>query len=177
MIGSFENAFVSSRRFLLPGGYLIITWMSGWMPASYYSLDGGINWFHVLCQLLITDFFQYLMHVMRWERTHDSSLHISTVSQASSFHYESTTVWCFQRISDRYSLHDFNSLVDLCWNCSGKCVVVHDFRISVCQLAVSNALGISPCVNGLFHAIGFGAPADHHVHHKLFLFNYGPLFM
>ena len=28
-----------------------------------------------------------------------------------------------------------------------------------------------------FRAVGFGTAADHHVHHKLFVFNYGHLFM
>ena len=29
----------------------------------------------------------------------------------------------------------------------------------------------------LFKYIGFGTAADHHVHHKLFVYNYGHLFM
>lgn len=28
-----------------------------------------------------------------------------------------------------------------------------------------------------FHAIGFGTPSDHHVHHKYFKYNFGHLFM
>jgi lathosterol oxidase len=29
----------------------------------------------------------------------------------------------------------------------------------------------------VFRIIGFGTAADHHVHHKLFIYNYGHLFM
>ena len=31
--------------------------------------------------------------------------------------------------------------------------------------------------DGVFRAVGFGTAADHHVHHKLFVFNFGHLFM
>eukprot|EP01031_Cornospumella_fuschlensis_P033149 gene33149-40107_t len=48
--------------FLMLGGYLTGTWMLGLMPSSYYSFSGGINFFHVAMQLLITDFIQYVMH-------------------------------------------------------------------------------------------------------------------
>ncbi|CAE8644698.1 unnamed protein product [Polarella glacialis] len=31
--------------------------------------------------------------------------------------------------------------------------------------------------DGIFRRLGFGTAADHHVHHRLFVFNYGHLFM
>lgn len=39
--------------FVLLGGYLVGTWMFNLMPASYYSLEGPVNWGHVLAQLLL----------------------------------------------------------------------------------------------------------------------------
>lgn len=45
------------------GGYLVGTWMLGLMPASYYSFAGGIDWKHVLLQLLLQDLVQYVMHM------------------------------------------------------------------------------------------------------------------
>jgi len=48
--------------FIMLGGYLIGTWMAGWMPISYYSFKGGINVKHVVMQLLLQDFIQYIMH-------------------------------------------------------------------------------------------------------------------
>ena len=50
--------------FVMLGTYLIGTWMFGLMPASYYSFKGGINWFHVVLQLLLQDGIQYLMHLV-----------------------------------------------------------------------------------------------------------------
>jgi len=50
--------------FVLLGGYLCLTWMLGLMPSSYYSFSGGINWIHVLLQLLIQDAIQYVMHLL-----------------------------------------------------------------------------------------------------------------
>ena len=48
--------------FIMLGGYLIGTWMAGLMPTSYYSFNGGINVKHVVMQLLLQDFIQYIMH-------------------------------------------------------------------------------------------------------------------
>jgi sterol desaturase/sphingolipid hydroxylase (fatty acid hydroxylase superfamily) len=50
--------------FVMLGGYLIGTWMFGLMPSSYYSFSGGINWSHVIIQLLLQDGIQYLMHIL-----------------------------------------------------------------------------------------------------------------
>ena len=50
--------------FVMLGSYLIGTWMFGLMPASYYSFKGGINWVHVIMQLLLQDGIQYLMHLV-----------------------------------------------------------------------------------------------------------------
>jgi hypothetical protein len=54
---------VQVEGFVLLGGYLAVTWIFGWMPDSYYKLDGKINWWHVGLQLLIQDAVQYLLHV------------------------------------------------------------------------------------------------------------------
>jgi len=40
--------------FCLLGAYLCGTWMLGLMPASYYSLEGSVDWLQVLAQLLLT---------------------------------------------------------------------------------------------------------------------------
>ena len=50
--------------FIMLGGYLAGTWMFGLMPSTYYSFEGGINWLHVLMQLLVQDLIQYLMHMI-----------------------------------------------------------------------------------------------------------------
>lgn len=56
--------FCQPEGLVMMGGYLIGTWMFGLMPSSYYSFAGGINWKHVLVQLLIQDFVQYAMHLL-----------------------------------------------------------------------------------------------------------------
>jgi sterol desaturase/sphingolipid hydroxylase (fatty acid hydroxylase superfamily) len=48
--------------FLLLTAYLSITWIFSLMPASYYSLEGSANWLHVLVQMLVVDFIQFMMH-------------------------------------------------------------------------------------------------------------------
>ena len=59
--------------FVMLGTYLIGTWMYGLMPASYYSFSGGINWVHVVLQLLLQDGIQYAMHMV--EHKLDSRLY------------------------------------------------------------------------------------------------------
>ena len=46
--------------FVMLGSYLVGTWMLGWMPRSYYSFAGGVNWLHVALQLLLQDGLQYV---------------------------------------------------------------------------------------------------------------------
>lgn len=48
--------------FVLLGLYLSLTWMCGWMPRSYYSFEGGIEWTKVGLCLLCQDALQYAMH-------------------------------------------------------------------------------------------------------------------
>ena len=55
--------FSRPEGFLLLGSYLTLTWMFRLLPDSYYSFEGGVNWFHVFCQLLLIDFFQTMMHL------------------------------------------------------------------------------------------------------------------
>jgi len=43
--------------------YLSLTWMFSLMPESYYDIESPCNFFHVLVQLLVVDFFTYVFHV------------------------------------------------------------------------------------------------------------------
>merc|ERR1712146_600465 len=77
-MGLFEGLkthLAQPEGFIMLGSYLTGTWMFGLMPASYYSFDGGINWFQVLQQLLIQDLVQYLMHLVEHEVKTQSVIH------------------------------------------------------------------------------------------------------
>ena len=58
-----QTHLAQPEGFVMLGGYLTISWMFGLMPSTYYSFSGGINWWHVLAQLLIQDLVQYGMHL------------------------------------------------------------------------------------------------------------------
>jgi hypothetical protein len=47
--------------FFVLASYLSLTWMFNLMPSSYYSFEGGINWIHVLQQLLLQVFHPLLV--------------------------------------------------------------------------------------------------------------------
>ena len=49
--------------FVILVSYLSLTWMFNLMPSSYYSFEGGINWLHVLLQLLIQVCMDYTLYV------------------------------------------------------------------------------------------------------------------
>jgi sterol desaturase/sphingolipid hydroxylase (fatty acid hydroxylase superfamily) len=73
LITGLKEHLSQPEGFIMLGGYLIITWMFGLMPSSYYSFSGGINWPHVALQLLITDCIQFIMHLL--EHKLDSRLY------------------------------------------------------------------------------------------------------
>jgi hypothetical protein len=49
--------------FVLLATYLSVTWMCHWMPAEYYSFEGGIQWGRLALCLISQDGIQYLMHL------------------------------------------------------------------------------------------------------------------
>lgn len=65
--------------FVMLGGYLVGTWMLGLMPASYYSFSGGIDWKHVLLQLLLQDLVQYCMHMAEHKVPPITTAHTSSL--------------------------------------------------------------------------------------------------
>jgi hypothetical protein len=158
--------------FVLLGGYLIAYWMLGTMPASYYSFSGGINWFHVLVQLLIQDFFMYIMH--RGE-------HI--FAELYKYTHKPHHRWTNPRMFDAFngSLGDTFLMILVPLVMTSRCVNANVWSYMAFGSIYANWLTMIhseyPHVwDPVFKAIGFGTAWDHHVHHKLFTFNYGHLF-
>ena len=160
--------------FVMLGGYLIVYWMMDWMPSSYYSFSNGINWVHVFAQLLIVDFLQFLAHIME----HNISSYFYQISHKP--HHRFTN----PRLFDAFD----GSLADtLCMILGPLFLTSRLIPANVWSYMTFGALYANWLVlvhaeyshvwDGLFRAIGFGTAGDHHVHHKLFLFNFGHLFM
>lgn len=198
--------------FVMLGGYLIGTWMSGLMPASYYSFEGGINWGQVALQLLLQDLIQYGMHgiehVIKVESTVQlPSLSISYFSgkalekseEREPSGYRLTIKWPYNLYANSHKPHHrfTNPRLFDAFNGSPTdtflMILVPLFltaRLVHCNvwsymtfgslyanwLTLIHAEYSHPWDN-LFRKFGLGTAADHHVHHKLFHYNYGHTFM
>jgi hypothetical protein len=160
--------------FVLLGGYLSLTWMMGIMPASYYSFSGGINWWHVVLQLLIQDVIQTLMHLAEHEISKD------VYRFTHKPHHRFTNPKLFDAFNGSLGDTFFMILVPLM--VTARLVHANVWSYMAFGSIYANWLTLihseySHPWDGLFRALRFGTASDHHVHHKLFIFNFGHLFM
>lgn len=160
--------------FVLLGGYLIGTWMLGLMPTSYYSFTGGINWYHVILQLLLQDSIQYGMHLFE----HNASSWIYKMSHKP--HHRFTNPRLFDAFNGSVADTVLMILVPLI--ITARLVNANVWSYMAFGSLYANWLTLIHSEyahpwDSLFRGIGFGTAADHHIHHKLFKFNFGHLFM
>lgn len=160
--------------FVLIGGYLVGTWMLGWMPSTYYNFSGGINWWHVAAQLLLQDGFQYVMHygehkVSAWVYRHSHKPHHRFTNP---------------RVFDAFdgSLTDTTLMIVVPFIIVARLVPANVWSYMTFGSLYANWLVLIHSEfahpwDGVFRKLGLGSAADHHVHHRLFVFNYGHLFM
>lgn len=166
--------FAQPEGFGLLGSYLVGTWMFGWMPACYYCFSGGINWFHVAIQLLLQDCLQYIMHVgehkvSSWIYCHSHKPHHRFTNPRIFDAFNGSLADTFLMVvvplatvsqvvpSNVWSYMAFGSIY------AGWLVLIHS--------------EYSHPWDAMFRKIGFATPADHHVHHRFFIHNYGHIFM
>jgi sterol desaturase/sphingolipid hydroxylase (fatty acid hydroxylase superfamily) len=159
--------------FILLGGYLSGTWMFNLMPASYYSFDGGVSAIHVVAQLLIVDFFQTVMHKVEHKI---SSIYVGSHKP----HHVFKAPVLFDAFNGSFNDTVFMILVPLYITAN----IVHCNVWS--YMAFGAIYGNYLCLihseyshawDPFFRMVGIGTAGDHHVHHKLFRYNYGHLFM
>lgn len=160
--------------FVMLGGYLISTWMFGLMPETYYSFSGGINWIHVVAQLLCVDALQWGMHNLE----HNLDKRLYRVSHKP--HHRFTNPKMFDAFNGSPADTFLMILLPLL-------VTAHVVRTNVWSYMTFGSLYANwLCLihseyvlpwDSVFRAVGMGTAADHHVHHKLFIYNFGHLFM
>jgi len=160
--------------FGLIGGYLIGTWMLGWMPSSYYSFAGGIHWRYVIAQLLLQDFIQAVMHYGE----HKVSAWVYKNSHKS--HHRNTNPRLFDAFDG--SMADTTLMIIVPFIVVARLVPANVWDYMTFGSLYANWLCLihSEWVHpweGVFKMLGLGTASDHHVHHRLFVFNYGHLFM
>jgi len=159
--------------FGLIGGYLVGTWMLGWMPASYYSFAGGIRWHYVIAQLLLQDCMQMIMHLGE----HKVSSWVYKHSHKS--HHRNTNPRLFDAFDG--SMADTTLMILVPFIVVARVVPANVWDYMAFGSLYANWLCLihSEFVHPwewAFKKLGLGTAGDHHVHHRLFVFNYGHLF-
>lgn len=160
--------------FIILGGYLIGTWMSGLMPASYYSFAGGISITHLFAQLLVVDALQTMMHFL------EHKVHPVLYQFSHKPHHRFTNPRLFDAFNGSFADTIFMILLPL--YVTANVVPANVWTYMAFGSVYANWLTLihsefhHPWDKSLFRWIGFGTAGDHHVHHKLFIWNYGHLF-
>jgi len=159
--------------FVLMGAYLAATWMFRVMPDSYYNFEGGIQWGLVFSQLLITDAAQYGMHQVEHQ-----------VKQLYKKSHKPHHRFTNPRLFDAFNGSPTDTCLMILVPLGFTAQIIH------CNLWSYIAFGslyanwltlihseVHHPWDSLFRTVGFGTPADHHVHHKYFHYNFGHTFL
>jgi len=172
--------------FVMLGGYLIGTWMFGLMPKSYYSFEGGINWKHVVMQLLLQDGIQFGMHML--EHRFDTMVKTVTNDKVRTELYKASHKphhrFYNPRLFDAFNGSPTDTflmiLVPLILTARLVNANVWSYMafgsLYANWLTLIHAEYVHPW-DFVFRALGLGTAADHHIHHKLQKYNFGHLFM
>lgn len=169
LIAHFSNV----EGILLLAIYLSITWLAEWMPCSYYCWNGGIKWHHVLVQLLLQDFLQYIFH----------RLEHSFVILYQNFHIQHHR-YKVPKLFDAFSGSLGDTIIMILIPMWSTSRIVHTNLWSYIAFGAiySSWLLIIHCEydfpwDGPCRKFGFGTPREHRAHHKHLKYNYGHLFM
>ena len=161
--------------FVLLGIYLTATWMFKLMPLSYYSFDGNIQWVYVFACLVIQDGLQFVMHLLE----HSVSKAFYNISHKPHHKFHNP------RLFDAFNgsvadtvlmillpLYATANLMRYCnvWTYMAFGTMYANWLV----LIHSEYVFPWDC---MFRKLGLGTPGDHHVHHKVFKYNYGHTFM
>lgn len=160
--------------FVLLASYLSGTWMFRLMPETYYLWDGGICIKHVIMQLMINDLLQTLMHLG------EHKLSAWVYRKSHKPHHRFLSPKMFDAFNGSVTDTVFMILVPLFITAQSVHCNVWSYMafgsIFAGWLTLIHSEMQHPW-DPLFQKIGLGTAADHHVHHRCFVFNYGHLFM
>lgn len=153
--------------------YLVLTWVLKLMPASYYNEVDGVDWFHVVMQLAVVDVFTYINH--RAEHVL-APLYIAS----HKAHHRFTNPNVFDAFDG--SVADTAALIllplfatsQVMTGVSAWSYIAFGFVYSTHFMLIHSEWACPQ--DGLASKFGIYVAADHHVHHSLFLYNYGHFF-
>jgi lathosterol oxidase len=168
-----KSHIAQPEGFLIVGGWLIGTWMFDILPNSYFSFEGGIQWPLVFAGLLIQDGIQWLLH---WA---EHRVHTTIYQYSHKPHHRFVNPVLFDAFDG--SLTDTTLMILVPLTITTQVIHCNVWTYMTIGSLYSSWLCLihSEYVHPwdtLFRFAGFGTPADHHVHHKTFIWNYGHLF-
>ncbi len=168
--------------FVVLTAYLSITWMFNLMPNSYYQFTdidtgghGSIQYKELFLCLVIQDALQYAMHRLEhdlsptfYQKSHKPHHKFLNPRLFDAFNGSLTDTICMIIIPLFFTAHlvrTANVWTYMAFGSTYACwlTLIHSEYVFVWD--------------PLFRCLGFGTPADHHVHHAFFKYNYGHLFM
>ena len=134
----------------------------------------AVNWLHVLLQLMITDGVQWLMHLG------EHKVHPELYKRSHKPHH----VFVSPKLADAYdgSVPDTAIMILIPLIVTARLVDANVWSYMAFGSILGNYFCLihsefgHPC-DVVFRALFVGTAADHHVHHRKFVSNYGHLFM
>lgn len=161
--------------FILLITYLSVTWRWRLLPDSYYSFDGTIQWSRTFLCLVVQDGFQFLMHLM------EHAVLAAFYQLSHKPHHRFTN----PRLFDAFNGSFADTICMIVFPLFATAQVMRDCNVWTYMAFGASYAGWLTLIHSeypfpwdaTFRALGFGTPADHHVHHKLFKYNFGHLFM
>lgn len=165
-----------------PGGivmlaaYLCITWMWDLMPCSYYHFDGGVRWWMVVAQVTSQDFLMFLLHYFE----HKGPLGPKFYQTSHKPHHRFVNPRLFDAFDGSVPDTFCMILIPLAITAQLLHANVWEYMLFGSSWSAWLCLIHSEVHNpwdGLFRRLGLGTAADHHVHHRTFVYNYGHTMM
>lgn len=159
--------------FVLIGGYLIITWMYRLMPSTYYDREGPVSWPKVYLSLCCMDFLQYVAHRMEhkispefYKKSHKPHHFFTSPKLTDAFDGSLADTTCMI----------VGPLISTAWIVPVNMWTYAAFGASYSMLLVLIHSEVTHPWDPVFRMLGIGTSGDHHVHHKMFIYNFGHIF-
>lgn len=165
-----------------PGGvvmmvvYLCTSWMFDVMPCSYYSFEGGVRWWMVGAQICCQDLLMFLLHYFE----HKGPLGPQFYQVSHKPHHRFVNPRLFDAFDGSVPDTFCMILVPLAITAQLLHANVWEYMIFGASWSAWLCLIHSEVHNPwdpAFRLLGLGTAADHHVHHRTFVYNYGHTMM
>lgn len=157
---------------LMMVGYLCVSWMLDIMPCSYYSFQDGVRWWMVFAQITCQDFLMFLLHYFE----HKGPLGASFYKVSHKPHHRFVNPRLFDAFDGSVPDTFCMILVPLALTAQLLHANVWEYMLFGSLWSAWLCLIHSEVHHpwdGAFRILGLGTAADHHVHHRTFIFNYG----